>query len=128
MNLVKITSALALSVAAITAHATSEEEGRPEWKPQKFSEMSPTTFKVVSFLARCSVAYDKSSSDVNTPADFRQFSAKTSKYAYELLEMFAGDQREINGLIKSNQQSVTVKTLPVAVSECNEMFLDTAKK
>lgn len=124
MNVTKITAAVALSLVAIASHA--DEDERDPWKPQTISQMSATTYKVVSMLARCSVAYDRESTATKN-TDWRQFTAKTSKYSFELLEMFAGDAQEVQALIRSNQQQITDKTLPGIIAECNGMFLDSSK-
>lgn len=124
MNVTKITAAVALSLVALTSHA--DEDERAPWRAQKIAEMSPTTHKVVSMLARCTVAYDRESTATKN-TDWRQFTAKTSKYSFELLEMFAGDAQEVQGLIRSNQQLITDQTLPGIIAECNGMFLDSSK-
>jgi hypothetical protein len=127
MNVTKLTAAVALSVVALSSHARDlEQEGRSEWKPQKIAEMSPTTYKMASKLAQCSVAYEKDSLSTKN-SDWRQFTAKTSKYSFELLEMFAADKQEIHGLIRSSQLLITEQSLPGIIAECNGMFLDSSK-
>lgn len=126
MKVTKIAAALALSLVALTSHAGDGLP--PKSQGKKLSQMTDQEYKVVSLMARCSVAYDKFSGHMTKNPELRKITADTSRAAKDMLNMFMSDPLEAQGMIKWNQEKITDKTLPGVMEECAYVFSNLGKK